>query len=340
MQKVRLGVIGTGLVFRHFHWPVLRELSDRIEIVALCNRTVAKAEDLASQIRTSPDIYTDYHDLIERDDVHAVLVAVPIHLTASVVQDAISNDKHVLQEKPIADQVAMGERSISLAKQRGVVLMVGENFRYRSEFRQVHRLVEDGIIGQPKLYRLNDIHYTYPDGMWSQTPWRHEGKHDGGYLIDGGTHIIAGMSEMVRRKVKLVHGLTASFNPDLLSMQDDTLLLHLVFENGMVGQMALGYGAMDQDARRPKVYGDKGTLVLSPRKKRIELWPVEKDAEIQTIPMETANNDFRAEWLEFHSAVVDGVTPYSTPEESLVDLRIIQAGRQSAATGKTIVLQE
>lgn len=338
MEKLRLGVIGTGRVFRHFHWPVLQELENRFSIVALCNRTAAKAEAIAAEMGSSLDIYTDYHELLARDDIEVVLVAVPIPLTARIVQDTIAKGKHVFQEKPIADQVAEGAKSIQLAKDRRVVLMVGENFRYRPEFSQVHRLVQEGLIGQPKLYRLNDLHYTYPGELWSETAWRQKGEHCGGYLIDGGTHIIAGMRETVRSKVRLVHGLTASFNPELLSRQDDTLLLHLVFDNGLMGQMALGYGVIDHDARRPKVYGDKGTLVLDLRQKLIELWPVGKEAKTQTIPMETAGNDFRAEWLEFYSAIVEGKTPYSTPEEALTDLLIIDAGLRSAATGKTIKL--
>lgn len=338
MKRVRLGIIGTGLAFRHLHWPALRELEDRFIIVGLCNRTAAKAEAIAAEIDPSPAIYTDHHELLDRDDLEAVLVAVPIHLTAGIVQDAVVRGKHVLQEKPIAVTVAEGEKSIKLAADHPVVLMVGENVRYRPQFRQVHRLVREGVIGQPKLYRLNDLHYTHPGGQYSLTAWRRKGRHDGGYLIDGGIHIIAGMREMVQSRVTLVHGLTASFNPDLSSRQDDMLLLHLVFDNGLVGQIALGYATIDHDARRPKMYGDRGTLVLDPDKELIELWPVGIEAQTETIPMETIENDFKAEWLDFYSAIVEGKTPYSTPEDALKDLHILDAGRRSAATGETVKL--
>ncbi len=338
-KKIRLGVIGTGLVFQNFHLPSLKELSDSYDIVALCNRTVGKAEQIGRDLETSPRIFADHNALLAQSDIDAVLVSVPIHLLAEITQDAIRQNKHVFQEKPIADKLGDGEKSLALAQKHNVTLMVGENFRYRPEFRQVHRLVQDGLIGKPKLYRLNDLHYTYPGGLWSQTLWRHEGKHDGGYLIDGGTHIIAGMREMVRSKIKFVHGLSLSFYPELLSNQDDSLLLHLVFENGMVGQMALGYGTIDRDARKPKVYGDKGTLVLLPKQKRIEFWPVGKDAETEEFAMDSIDNDFREQWVDFYASVVEGKTPYSTPEDALMDLRIIQAGRHSSATGKTVTLE-
>jgi predicted dehydrogenase len=144
---------------------------------------------------------------------------------------------------------------------------------------------------------------------------------------------------MVGSKVKLVHGLTASFNPELLGGQEDTLLLHLVFENGLIGQVALGYGTVDRDADRLKMYGDRGTLVLDTDiKKTIEIWPIDRDAPARVIPLETVENPFKAEWLDFYSAITEGKTPRGNPEDALVDLMILDAGRRSAATGKTIEL--
>jgi len=335
MNKIRLGVIGTGLVFRYNHLPVLSQLSERFQIIALCNPHTEKAKALASEFHLEADIYNDYSKMIRRNDIDAVLVTVPIHLLSSISLDAISLRKHVFQEKPVSDTVKLGGQLIMAAKKNKVVLMVGENFRYRPEFRQVHSLVQKGLIGDPKLYRINDLHYTYPGGQWSQTPWRQKGEHSGGYLVDGGTHIIAGMRETVRRKIIGVHGLSASFYPELLSRQDDTLLLHLAFENGIIGQLAIGYGTIDPDARKPKMYGNKGTLVLNSAKKVIELWSVDKNAQVQTFPIETAN-DFMAEWRDFYDAIVNGKQPYSTAEDALVDLMIIEAGRRSSVSGSVI----
>lgn len=337
MNKVRLGVIGTGLVFRYNHMPILSQLRDKFQIVALCNQHPEKAKSIASEFNLDVDIYENYLDLLHRTDIDAVLVAVPIRVLSTISLEAIARKKHVFQEKPISDSVKEGGQLITAAKTQKVVLMIGENFRYKPEFRQVFSLVQKGLIGDPKLYRLNDLHYTYPGGQWSQTQWRQKGEHQGGYLIDGGTHIIAGMREMVRRKILGIHGLTTSFYPELLSKQDDTLLLQLVFENGVIGQLALGYGTIDPDARKPKMYGNRGTLVLNSPKKVIEFWPIDKSAQVQSYPIETAN-DFLAEWLEFYNAIVNGKSPYSTPEDALIDLMIIEAGRKSSTGGSFIKL--
>ena len=335
MNNIRIGVIGTGLVFKHNHLPLLKQMSEKFKIVSLCNPHAEKAQQIAKENALDVSIYTDHIKMLKQVDMDAVLVSVPIPLLSSITNDALLAGKHVFQEKPISVNVKSGAQSIELAKKKKVTLMIGENFRYRPEFSQIHQIVKSGLIGVPKVYRLNDMHYTYPGGQWSQTPWRIIGKHDGGYLIDGGSHIIAGMRETVKSKVVMIHGLTTSFNPKLLSNQEDTLLLNLVFENGLIGQIALGYGAIDHDARKPKVYGTDGTLILDAGKKLIEFYPVAKSAQVQAFPLQTAD-DFMLQWVDFYNAVTSRAKIYSTPEDALVDLMILDAGRKSAKTGKAI----
>ncbi|MEO8288057.1 MAG: Gfo/Idh/MocA family oxidoreductase [Chloroflexota bacterium] len=342
MKKIRLGVIGTGLAFRDLHLPVLMELHEQFEIVALFNRTESRAHDTATSIAEksgyTPDVVSTMEDLLNRDDIEAVDIAVPINLTTNTATSALEKGKHVFAEKPIADNVKEGQALIELARSKGRVLAVGENFRFQRRFHQMRELVQSGLIGDAQVYRLNDMHYTYPDWKFPSTAWRKEGDFAGGYLIDGGVHTVAGMRSMVGSRVTAVHGLTAAFNPQLLSNQDDTLLLQLTFENGMIGQMALGYGAIDRDARKPKVYGREGTLTLF--SDHIEHWLIGKDEPTQTIPVELNGDGFREEWLDFYNAVATGSPLISPPEYALVDLKIIMAGIESARSGQVVKLED
>jgi predicted dehydrogenase len=96
---------------------------------------------------------------------------------------------------------------------------------------------------------------------------------------------------------------------------------------------------VDRDADRVKIYGDRGTLVLdTDLNKIIEIWPIDRDAPARVIPLETVDNCFKAEWLDFYSAIAEGKSPRGNPEDALIDLVILDAGRRSAVTGKTITL--
>ena len=341
MSKIRLGIIGTGLAFTELHLQELTRLSDKFEIRYLANRTRQKAEDVADQIGTmlnyKPEICANAEELLLKNDLDAVDIAVPIHITAKYVDLAIKNKLHIFAEKPVADDLSNGIRLVRRARSNKLVLAVGENFRYQNKFKFAFKIIQDGLIGKPILYRLNDLHYTHPESKYAATQWRKDGKHQGGYLIDGGSHIIAGMRVMVGSRVEKLHGMTASFNPELLGKQDDTLLFHLYYENGLSGQMALGYGAVDPDARKPKVYGEDGTLVLM--KDRIEVWPVDTKKEMKSFTIENNNSGYYEEWLDFYNAITSGKPLSSTPEDSLVDLQIILKGIESARTDKVIELE-
>src|SRR6476659_6931518 len=80
-RAIRLGVIGTGLAVEQLHWPALKRMTDRFAIAAFANHTQPKAEHFAAYTGASmADYHADYHDLLARDDVEAVLIALPIPL--------------------------------------------------------------------------------------------------------------------------------------------------------------------------------------------------------------------------------------------------------------------
>src|SRR6476646_1967009 len=99
MKKISLGIIGTGIAFQELHAPVLLERQDRFEIVALSSRTESRARQVAAWIaeRTGrePEVYADTGDLLDRGDIDAVDVAVPINLTARIASQALQQGKHV-----------------------------------------------------------------------------------------------------------------------------------------------------------------------------------------------------------------------------------------------------
>ncbi len=339
MQRIQLGVVGLGLAFRELHWPVLREMSDKFEIVAICCRDAVTARRAASRIAIltgrTPSVFTSFAALLKSADCHAIDIAVPISLTPVVARAALEAGHHVFAEKPLADNAIQFRDLVETARAKNLTLLVGENCRYQRRFYDFHELVERGTIGRPLVYRANEMHFMQPDNKYARTSWRREGRHRGGYITDGGTHAIAGMHMMLNSEVVEVYGMLASFNPLLLGGQPDTLLLQLRFANGVVGQLALGWGAIDREVRGPTLYGDRGTLVLFGT--RIELW-TSHEGPATIIPLNVSGAGFREEWSDFHRAVSTGQPLFSSPDDALRDLRVLEMGIQSANLKRSITL--
>jgi len=83
MLPIRLGVIGCGLATKNLHWPALRRMPDKFQIVAACNRTPEKVREFAQMVEIEQtalepaeiepvEIETDYRRLLDDSEIDAV----------------------------------------------------------------------------------------------------------------------------------------------------------------------------------------------------------------------------------------------------------------------------
>src|SRR5689334_4829681 len=99
-EPVRIGVVGAGAISRPAHLPVLSKMRGA-KLVAVCDNDPPKARARAHRFDIE-DVYTDIEDLLEAEDLHAVVVATPNHLHEPHVLSAVAAGKDVLCERPLA----------------------------------------------------------------------------------------------------------------------------------------------------------------------------------------------------------------------------------------------
>ena len=110
MDKVRIGIIGCGGIANGKHMPSLKKLAD-VEMVAFCDIIVERAEKAAKEYGVEgAKVYTDYHELIARDDIDVVHVLTPNREHSQITVDALNAGKHVMCEKPMAINSAEAKR--------------------------------------------------------------------------------------------------------------------------------------------------------------------------------------------------------------------------------------
>ena len=328
MSKLRLGLIGAGIAARDLHGPVIKALSDRYQVVAICSRTLEKARSLADWYGGEMGIYADYQEMLLRESVDAAVVAVPIALNLPVTRACVKAGLHVFLEKPIGANLKEGEEVLALAERRAVTLFIAENYRFRPDLRLARRLVEEGNIGRLGLIRWNDVRLMRPDNKSVQTPWRRNPIHIGGFLSDAGVHVAAGM-RLLGGPVNRVQAVSTTMQPYLGGQ--DTLLINLTFASGAIGQITFCRGGLDYEARCPRLYGDRGTLVVD--RDHVDVW--QHDGVRRAEPV-TGLDDFTAEFIAFHESVVQGDTSPDSAQEAFKDLLLIDAAIRGAASGATV----
>ena len=151
---VRVGFIGVGAQGR-----VQLDNTEPAyaEVRALCDinpTSLAKADDvLAKRGRPPARHYTEWRDMLEKEDLEAVIMAPPLWMHAEIASGCLESGKHVLCEKMMAWDVAGCERMIRAAEHSGRILEIG----YQRNYNPIYHAAYDGII---KAGVLGEIYHA------------------------------------------------------------------------------------------------------------------------------------------------------------------------------------
>ena len=97
MEKLKLGIIGTGGICNNKHLPSLAKVADKVEVVALCDLVEEKAIETAKRHGLeNAKIYTDYKELLKDPAIDVVHVCTPNVSHCQITVDAFEAGKHVL----------------------------------------------------------------------------------------------------------------------------------------------------------------------------------------------------------------------------------------------------
>lgn len=184
-MTLNVGLIGAGKVVSYGHWPAITALDD-VQLVALADVTEARRR-IGQEWFNLPDeaVYTDYHEVLRRDDIEAVCVAVPQAFRREIVLDAFAAGKHVLCEKPIAVTPAIAAELVQAADDAGLVFGIVHNYLFFPEYMKMKELLRAGVIGDLRVAMLHFLGVIdYPGAAEYRDMWRHGMEAGGGVLTD------------------------------------------------------------------------------------------------------------------------------------------------------------
>ena len=142
---VGIGLIGCGRITQS-HLQAYKKAGYRV--VALASRSRERAEARRVEFFPEAEIYTDWLDLLEREDVRVVDIATSPEVRGPIIEAALRAGKHVLSQKPLALTLAEGERLASLAETLGLRLAVNQNGRWAPHFAWMREAIRAGLTGE------------------------------------------------------------------------------------------------------------------------------------------------------------------------------------------------
>ena len=147
----RIRVAGLGVGGRATYLLGLVARAENTEIVAVCD--VAETRRLAAREKFSPagKDYLDYREVLNRNDVDAVVIGSPDHWHVPMTVDAVKAGKDVYVEKPVSHTIAEGERVEKAVLDSKQTVQVGYQQRSWPHFLQAKEIVAGGQLGQISL---------------------------------------------------------------------------------------------------------------------------------------------------------------------------------------------
>jgi predicted dehydrogenase/nucleoside-diphosphate-sugar epimerase len=183
--RFRVAVVGCGAVTKASLLPVLAG-HDRIEVVALVDRDIDRARELADAYKI-PTVHADV-TAIGRAQVDGVVLATPPAHHAPATLGLVDMGIHVFVEKPMATSAADADAMVRAADQAGVVLAVGLYRRLLPVSRLLRGMLESEMLGRPLWVDIEEGgEYSWELATLSVLTRAGGG---GGVLIDLGTHLL------------------------------------------------------------------------------------------------------------------------------------------------------
>src|SRR5687768_11106144 len=161
---VRVGVVGVGGQGR----VLLSNVDPAFaEVRALCDinpASLTRADEVLTRNKVAPAAhYADYRDMLQKEDVEAVIMAPPLWAHADLAAGCLEAGKHVLCEKMMAADVAGCERMRDTARKSGKLLEIG----YQRNYNAMYQAAYEGLI---KTGALGDIYHVrlawHRNGNW------------------------------------------------------------------------------------------------------------------------------------------------------------------------------
>jgi predicted dehydrogenase len=338
-RTVRLGIIGTGLAIEKLHWPALRQLPGKFRVTAFADLVRPSSEKFSAYSGVPMSAYSsDYTDVLAREDVDAVLIALPIPLLYPAARAALEAGKHVLCEKPAGANEEQGRDFLALElvglfpEQK---ILIAENFFYKPEVLLARSLLDDRAIGRLHLMTWRQVLYAVPrEGAFASTPWRQTPQYRGGPQLDGGVHHIAQI-RMLCGDMQDVHAFVQYANPLTGGPTDMTLNMHFVSQ--AIGSYVGAHVATPllDESNEMRLYGTEGVLAVGHQRLRL----LRVDGATQEYAIQSDNGYFN-QWQNFYNAIVGDEPIVGTVAQSFANLLVVQRALDSAEGHRLVSLQD
>lgn len=319
--SVRWGILSTAQIAQDELLPAFMDASNA-EVVAIASSNT-KVKDIALKFGI-PKVYETYEDLLRDPEVDAVYIPLPNALHSQWVKRAAENGKHVLCEKPAALTASEAEEMIEVCKKSDVLFMEAFMYQFHPQHQRVREIIASGEIGEPKIMRVSLSFYL--DDRAGNI--RVNPAMGGGSMYDLGGYCVHSIRNALGAEPVRIF---ASGRKDSGGRVDMSVIGIMELDNGMTALFDVSMDRTRED--HYEIVGTKGSVKAT---RAFVPQMVNGEALIVT---QTKDGIFQEEKLighqyvlqveHFSQCVLEGRTPTYTPENTIQNMKVMEACLES-----------
>lgn len=333
MEEVRIGFVGCGGNARG-HQGRLSEM-DGVRLVAVCDLDQGRAME-AGEV-TGAEAYTEYRDMLERDDLDAVGISVPVDAHGALEMSIVGRGLPFFVEKPVARHLDIALEIEEAVAEAGLITSVGYQLRYCGST----DIARDTLSGE--VVSLAVGRYWSGSARSNTNSWVTDFNRSGGQLLEQATHTIDMMRYLVGEVVEVS---ARHANLQLPAMNcPDAHVVTMEFDSGALGSVTTtwAYDPLDwsETNRVDVLYADRllrwgrESVCIHERREGVE------DGELRA---SMAEEEFSAPNSSIDEVFIDAVrtgdagyilSPYS---DGVKTLAVCLAAHEAGEKGRSIRL--
>lgn len=344
---INVGIIGCGKIAQVRHIPEYMDNPNAV-LKGFYDINLERARELADKYNGTA--FTSYDEMLADESIDAVSVCAANNAHAEISIAALNAGKHVLCEKPMAVSHQECLDMVDAAERNGRCLMIGQNQRMTKAHIAAKKLIKEGCIGKPILFRTTFGHGG-PE-TWSVDAGKNV------WFFDPKRAAMGAMADLGIHKTDLIHFLfdgtitevTANIatldkrdaEGNLIGVDDNAVCIYKL-DNGIMGTMTASWTFYGKEDNSTVIYGTDGIMKIyeDPVYSIVVNGKSGEEINYKLDQIQTNDNQTKSGIIdEFVDSLVEERESVISGREVLKSMKAVFAGIESSKTGKTVKVNQ
>lgn len=343
---MKYALIGCGRIATNHIKAVL---NNHLEFTAVCDIVPEQMENLLAKHDLQNDHsihrYTDYKEMIEKEQPQLVGIATESGVHAEIALYCIAHGVNVIIEKPMAMSIADANEIIRLSEEKGVKVSACHQNRFNVAVQQMRKALEAGRFGKLSHGSIH-VRWNRNREYYDQAKWRGTWAQDGGALMNQCIHGIDLLRWMMGGEIDEVYGVTRQQFHHYLEAEDVGMAV-VKFKNGAIATIEGTTNVYPKNLEETLyLFGENGTVKLGGKStNNIDVWDFadegEEDQKNKGLQEATSNvygNGHTSLYADMIDAIQNNRRPYVDAYAGKNALELVLAIYKSQKEGRPVKL--